>query len=211
MKKRKKKKKKGCQFVTEKKRKGVTCAPDGGLVEAFKSLALSEYVEVTAGTELGEQEKPVRRVDTRVERGQKWVVQQFKYFPLCPRPSFFAPTNQLLLVHHFRRENTPLGPTAALEFGQVHGADVAGAQPLREFEVRECQLSGRGLGSDLVDCGPARVGGRGSGFGQYGAEPSRRGGRGRERGFGAGACASFVFGGCGCSGGGEANALEIVG
>ncbi|KAM1745176.1 hypothetical protein ACFX1X_012070 [Malus domestica] len=50
----------------------VTSKPlgfDGRFFETFERLVLAENVEVTAEVELGKQEKPVGRVDARVEHG----------------------------------------------------------------------------------------------------------------------------------------------
>ncbi|KAM0973716.1 hypothetical protein ACFX2I_016885 [Malus domestica] len=91
-------------------------------------------------------------------------------------------------------------PTGGLKLGQVDEADVAKAEALRKFEVREGELLGHGFQSDLVDCRPERVGGRGLGsvLGDYrGGKASVGGGEGQERGFGAGAGAGATLGSCG--------------
>lgn len=65
--------------IKKEKRKGergrlLTCAPDGGFVEALRRLALPENVEVAARAELGEEAGALGRVDGGVERGEEGVV-----------------------------------------------------------------------------------------------------------------------------------------
>lgn len=144
--------------------------PDGGFVEALVGLALSEHVQVTAWTKLRQKTDPFRRIDGIIESRQKRMIQQFQYFPLSPRPPFFTPTRQFLLVHHFRGEhhtnitNIVIIIVMILELGQVDGADVAGAEAVCEAEVGGGEVARGGLGSDPVDGGPTRVGRRRVGF-----------------------------------------------
>lgn len=145
----------------------LTCEPDGGFGEAFRRLALTVDVEVAAGAELRQQAEPLRRVDASVERGQERMVQHLQNFPLGPRATFFASARQLLLVHHFRRVEATVR-FGCFQFGEMDGADVAGAESGDEAEVREGELAGRVLGADPVDGGAARVGGRRVVFGGRG-------------------------------------------
>lgn len=46
----------------------LKCAPDGGFREAFAWLTLPENVKVSAGTEIGQQTRPFRRIQRRVKR-----------------------------------------------------------------------------------------------------------------------------------------------
>lgn len=112
-------------------------------------------MEVTAGAELGQEAEPPGRVDACVESGQERVVQHFENFPLGPRPPFLAPAGQLLLVHHLGGEDAAL---EGLQLSEVDGADIAGAETDSEPEVGEAELSGRRLGPDPMDGGPAGVG-----------------------------------------------------
>lgn len=128
-------------------------APDGNFMKPFVRLPLTEHVEVTAGTELGQQTRPPWRIQRGIERGQKWVVQLFQYFLLYPRPTLFVPTLQLLLVHHFGGEHAP---NLSLQLHEKHAPDVAGAEPVYKPEVAEPQHRVTGL-LRVLDCLQARI------------------------------------------------------
>ena len=178
--------------------------PDSGFREAFVGLALAEDVEVAAGAELGEEAEPFGGVDGGVEGGEEGVVEGFEDFPLGLGSSFLAAAGQLLLVHHLGGEHHGEGPV--VEFGEVDGADVAGAETAGEAEVGGEDAAAGGLRSDPVDGGPAWVGGGSVGL-AVGGEVGGGGG-GESGGFGAEAGAPLdVRGG----GGGEAKTLEVVG
>lgn len=113
------------------------CAPDCRFLESLERLALSEHMEIAAGTELCQEAEPLRRIDAREERWQERMVQHFQYLHLRLSAAFLAPTRELTLVHDLGRERREVvgGGWEALELGEVDRADVAGAKAVDEPEV----------------------------------------------------------------------------
>lgn len=109
--------------------------PDGRFMKTFVGLALTENVEVAAGTELGQQTRPPGTIQRGIQRGQEGVIQHFQYFPFYPCPALFVPTHKLSLIHHFGGKEAPIITVLALQLNEVHAADVAAAQAVNETQV----------------------------------------------------------------------------
>lgn len=127
-------------------------APDGGLGEASVRLALAEHVEVAAGAELGEEAGPAVPFRDAVEAGQERVVDGLQDLALRAGAALLVAPLQLLAVHHLgghhhrlllRRLRRVLLLRLACsgggwpDLGQVHAADVAGAEATQEADVGE--------------------------------------------------------------------------
>lgn len=72
------------------------------------------------------------------------MIKRFEYLSLRLRSSFLTPTNKLLLIHHLRGEHRWDFPVV-VEFREINGTNVPGAETAGETEVGRKDATRGGL------------------------------------------------------------------